>query len=168
MKRQQRSLSRKYESKKKGGESSTGTYRNIAKNVLRVQKLQVRLARIRSAYRAYVVRELAKTKPAFITIEKLNVKGMMKNRHLSKAIANQGFYDFKMKLLNVCKKIGAELREVDHFYPSSKLCSCCGYKKERLRLSERIYVCESCGVSIDRDLNAAINLKRASDYVVLK
>ncbi|MGG0937177.1 transposase [Brevibacillus centrosporus] len=168
LKRQQRSLSRKYESKKKGGESSTGTYRNIAKNVLRVQKLQVRLARIRSAYRAYVVRELAKTKPAFITIEKLNVKGMMKNRHLSKAIANQGFYDFKMKLLNVCKKIGAELREVDHFYPSSKLCSCCGYKKERLRLSERIYVCESCGVSIDRDLNAAINLKRASDYVVLK
>ncbi|WP_199614496.1 RNA-guided endonuclease InsQ/TnpB family protein [Paenibacillus alkalitolerans] len=167
LKRQQRSLSRKYESKKKGGVSAAGTYRNIAKNVLRVQKLQARLARMRDAYRACVVSALAKTKPAYITIEKLNVKGMMKNRHLSKAIADQGLFDFKIKLQNACKKIGAELREVAAFYPSSKLCSCCGNKKERLLLSERIYVCENCGKSIDRDLNAAINLMQATEYAVL-
>jgi putative transposase len=98
---------------------------------------------MRQAYRAWVVNMLVKTKPASITIEKLNVKGMVRNRHLSKAISDQGFYDFKMKLLNVCKKHGIELREVDTFYPSSKLCSCCGFKKEKLSLSELIFHCES-------------------------
>jgi putative transposase len=122
---------------------------------------------MREAYRAFVVRTLTKTKPAYISIEKLNIKGMMKNRHLSKAIANQGFHDFKQKLMNACAKAGIELREVPTFFPSSKICHCCGYKKERLSLSERTYQCESCGETIDRDLNAAKNLMNAREYTVL-
>lgn len=135
--------------------------------MLCVQKLHGKLARIRDAYRAYVVRMLVKTKPAYITIEDLNVKGMMKNRHLSKAIAKQGFNDFTNKLMHACERLGIELRQVDCFYPSSKLCSCCGHKKVRLSLSERIYQCESCGIQLDRDLNAARNLQQAQEYVVL-
>jgi putative transposase len=122
---------------------------------------------MREAYHARVVSMLVKAKPAYITLEKLNVKGMMRNRHLSRAVANQGFYSFKQKLLNACRKDGIELREVDPFYPSSKTCSCCGRVKEKLSLSERIFHCESCGNEIDRDLNAAINLVQAKEYVVL-
>ena len=110
---------------------------------------------------------MVKTKPSFITIEKLNVKGMMKNRHLAKSVANQGFYDFKQRLLHSCKKFGIELREVDTFYPSSKLCSCCGHKKVHLSLSDRIYKCDNCKVELDRDRNASLNLKQATKYVVL-
>ncbi|MEX2416350.1 MAG: transposase [Paenibacillaceae bacterium] len=167
LKRTQRALSRKYESRKRGEQSAANRGSNIAKNVLSVQKLQARLARMREAYRAFIVRTLTKTKPAHITIEKLNVRGMMKNRHLSKAIANQGFHDFKEKLLNACTTVGIELRVVSTFYPSSKICHCCGYKKERLSLSERTYHCESCGETIDRDLNAAINLMQAREYAIL-
>jgi putative transposase len=115
LKRAQRDLSRKYEARKKEGESATKTESNIRKNILRVQKLHIRLARMRDAYRAWVVSVIAKTKPLFITIEKLNIRGMKKNRHLSKAISNQGFYDFKIKLKNMCTKLGIELREVDMF-----------------------------------------------------
>jgi putative transposase len=167
LKRAQRALSRKYRHRKRGETSVAERGSNIGKNVLRVQKLQARLARMRESYRAYVVSALVKTKPAYITVEKLNVKGMMKNRHFSKTIAGQGFYDFKLKLLNACIKIGAELREVAAFYPSSKICSCCGHKKKRLSLSERIYTCEACGESMDRDLNAAVNLMQAREYAVL-
>jgi putative transposase len=167
LRREQRALSRKIEMKKRGENPATECGRNIAKNVLRVQKIHQRLTNLRKEYRAYVVSVLAKTKPAYITVEDLNVKGMMKNRHLSRAIANQGFYDFKLKLLNACRKAGIELRQVSRFYPSSKLCSNCGHKKTVLSLSERIYRCESCGMELDRDLNAAINLKQAKAYVVL-
>ncbi|WP_245596884.1 RNA-guided endonuclease InsQ/TnpB family protein [Shimazuella kribbensis] len=110
---------------------------------------------------------IAKTKPAFITIEKLNVQGMKKNRHLAKSISDQGFYDFKQKLGNACRKMGIERREVTMFYPSSKLCSHCGLKKVKLSLSERVFSCEHCGRSIDRDHNAAINLMQAKEYVLL-
>ena len=129
LRREQRALARKLEhtKKKRGEQSATNRGSNIDKNVLRVQKLYRRLANIREAYRTRVVNELVKTKPAYITIEDLNVKGMMKNRPLSKAIGDQGFYDFKVKLLSACKKIGAQLRQVSRFYPSSKLCSNCGH-----------------------------------------
>ena len=168
LKREQRALARKLENKKKRGEkSATQGDSNIAKNVLRVQKLHQRLANMRNDYRAFIVSMLVKTKPAYITIEDLNVKGLMKNHHLSRAIANQGFYDFKRKLTNACRKLGIELREVSRFYPSSKLCSHCGHKKTALSLSERIYVCASCGLVIDRDLNASRNLMQAKEYVVL-
>ena len=168
LRREQRALSRKLENKKKRGEkAATKGGRNIAKNVLRVQKIHQRLANMRNEYRAYVVSVLTKTKPAYITIEDLNVKGIMKNRHLSRSIAGQGFHDFKVKLFDACKKIGIELRQVSRFYPSSKLCSNCGHKKTKLSLSERVYLCEVCGMELDRDLNAAINLKQAKAYVVL-
>ena len=162
----QRSLSRKYEYRKKV-KSATNRGRNIAKNVLRVRRLQMRLANMRSAYRDYVVNALVKTKPAYITMENLNVRGMVKNRHLSKSIAYQGFYDFKLKLVNAGRKFGIELRGVSRFYPSSKICSCCGHKKANLSLSERTYICENCDMVIDRDLNVAINLVQAQEYTVL-
>ncbi|WP_051271627.1 RNA-guided endonuclease InsQ/TnpB family protein [Shimazuella kribbensis] len=168
LKRVQRALSRKYEFQKKRGEKpATKKGSNIAKNILQIQKVHQRLARMRDAYRAWVVSVIAKIKPAFITIEKLNVQGMKKNRHLSKSISDQGFYDFKQKLRNACRKMGIELREVAMYYPSSKLCSHCGIKKVKLSLSERVFQCEHCRQSIDRDHNAAINLMQASEYVLL-
>ncbi|BAU26614.1 IS605 OrfB family transposase [Aneurinibacillus soli] len=167
LKRAQRALSRKYEQRKRGEKSATYRGSNIRKAVLRVQTLHMRLANMRSAYRSYVVSLLVKTKPAFITLEKLNVKGMVKNRHVARAVSNQGFYDFKLKLLSACKKYGIEVREVGMFYPSSKLCSCCGHKKVQLSLKERTFTCENCGISLDRDFNASLNLKQATEYTVL-
>ncbi len=166
LRREQRSLSRKYESKKQGGETATRNS-NIAKNVLRVQKLHQRLANIRKEYILSVVINVVKTKPQYVTVEDLNVRGMMKNRHLSKAIAKQGFYTFKLWLTNLCRKHGIELRQVDKFFPSSKTCSLCGAVKKKLSLSERTYTCEECGFELDRDLNAAINLRYAEQYTVL-
>ena len=123
-KREQRALSRKYESKKGGETATKGS--NIAKNILRVQRLQQKLAYIRKEYILFVIHEVVKTKPQSITIEDLNVSGMMKNRHLSKAVSKQGFYTFKLWLTNLSKKYGIELRQVDRFFPSSKTCSLCG------------------------------------------
>ncbi|WCN39402.1 RNA-guided endonuclease InsQ/TnpB family protein [Aneurinibacillus uraniidurans] len=167
LKRAQRALSRKYEQRKRGETSATYRGSNIHKGVLRVQTLQMRLATMRSAYRSYVVSMLVKTKPAFITLEKLNIKGMVRNRQIARAVSNQGFYDFKLKLLSACRKYGIEVREVDVFYPSSKMCSGCGHKKVKLSLSERTFTCENCGSSLDRDLNASLNLKQATEYTVL-
>ncbi|PTM59866.1 RNA-guided endonuclease InsQ/TnpB family protein [Desmospora activa] len=167
LKRAQRALSRKYEAKKRGEKPATEGGSNIRKNILRVQKLHQRLANKRKAYRAWVVSQLVKTKPASITIEHLNVRGMMRNRHLAKAIAAQGFYDFKQKLIQACQKRKIQLREVALFYPSSKLCSCCGAKKVTLSLSERIFHCDHCGYEGDRDVNAAMNLAQAREYAVL-
>lgn len=166
LRREQRSLSRKYESKKKGGESATNGS-NIQKNVLRVQKLHQRLSNIQKEYILSVVNSVVKTKPQYITVEDLNVRGMMKNRHLSKAIANQCFHTFKLWLSNQSRKYGIELRKVDRFFPSSKKCSLCGSVKKKLSLSERVYHCECCGLELDRDLNAAINLRYAEEYTIL-
>lgn len=171
LKREQRSLSRKYEYdkkiKKSGGESAANQRKNLYKNIQRVQKLHLRLTNIRDAYQAYVIREVTKTKPLFITMEDLNVKGMMKNKHLSRAVANQKFYQFKLNLLNKCRKLGIELRQVDRFYPSSKRCSKCQTKKVKLSLSERTFTCDTCGHVMDRDENAAFNLVQATQYTVL-
>ena len=91
-------------------------------------------------------------------MESLNVKDMMKNRHLSKAIAAQKFYEFKRQMHYRCEAYGIEFIETDRFYASSKTCSHCGNIKRELKLSERVYRCSECGLEIDRDLNAAINL----------
>ena len=99
-----------------------------------------------------------KTKPSRIVVETLNGSGMMKNRHLAKAIAQQKFYDFKYKIRYKAERYGIKLIEVDKFYASSKTCSTCGCIKKELKLSDRIYICPVCGNKIDRDLNAAINL----------
>jgi len=134
------------------------TRQNIQKQVLSVQKLHQRLYNIRTNHINQTVSNLVKTKPSYIAVEDLNVSGMMKNRHLSKAVAQQKFYEFRTKLENKCKTTGIELRVVDRFYPSSKLCYVCGHKKSDLKLSERIYRCK-CGYTADRDYNASLNIK---------
>lgn len=159
LRREQRCLSRKYENLKKG----ESTQRNISKQKLRVQKLHHRIENIRTDYINKIIAEIVKTKPLFITIEDLNVSGMMKNRHLSKAVASQKFYEFKTKLKAKCDENGIELRIADRFYPSSKLCHCCGQIKKDLRLSDRIYKC-GCGYITDRDFNASLNLRDVKIY----
>ena len=168
LKREQRKLSRKYESLKirnKNIKEGRATRQNIQKQVVKVQKLHQRLTNIRTDYINKIVSSIIKQKPSYITIEDLNVKGMMKNKHLSKAIASQKFFEFKTKLMSKCKQNNIELRIVDRFYPSSKTCSQCGKIKKDLKLSDRIYRCD-CGLIIDRDLNASINLKNAKKYKI--
>ena len=160
-------LSRSYEQNKYKKVGENCYFNNRQKQICRVQKLHQRLANIRENYHKNIVSELVKTKPAFITLEDLNVRGMMKNRHLSKAIAKQGFFHFRTKLQMKCEAYGIELRLVNRFYPSSKLCSCCGYKKVDLTLKDRIYECVNCHAVLDRDLNASINLKQATEYELL-
>lgn len=166
LKREQRRLSRKYEFKKKRGEKSATYSANIAKQVKKVQAIHMKLTNIRKDYTNKVVNEIVKIKPSHITIEDLNVRGMMKNRHLAKAISKQNFYYFRQKLEQKCKLINIELRIVDRFYPSSKTCSCCGNINKDLKLSDRTYICLKCGLVIDRDLNASINLANAKIYKV--
>ena len=158
--REQRSLSRKYENLKKGESTQRA---NIQKQRLKVQKLHHKMDNIRTDYINKTIAEIVKTKPSYITIEDLNVKGMMKNRCLSKAVASQKFYEFRTKLKAKCDENGIELRVADRFYPSSKTCHHCGSVRNNLKLSDRIYRCE-CGYVADRDLNAALNLKDAKTY----
>ncbi|WP_280535199.1 RNA-guided endonuclease InsQ/TnpB family protein, partial [Clostridium perfringens] len=124
-----------------------------------------RLANIRTDYINKTVFSIVKQKPSYITIEDLAVSNLMKNKHLSKVIASQKFFEFKTKLMSKCKQNDVELRIVDRFYPSSKTCSQCGKVKKDLKLSDRIYRCD-CGLIIDRDLNASINLKNAKKYKI--
>ena len=160
--REQRCLSRKYENLKKGGVTQRA---NIQKQKLKVQKLHQKMENIRTDYINKTIAEIVKTKPSYITIEDLNVKGMMKNRHLSKAVASQKFYEFRTKLKNKCDENGIELRVVDRMYPSSKLCHCCGAIKKDLKLSDRIYKFD-CGYMADRDYNASLNLRDAITYTI--
>ena len=160
--REQRCLSRKYENLKKGDATQRA---NIQKQKLKVQKLHHRIDNIRTDYINKTIAEIVKIKPSYITIEDLNVKGMMKNRHLSKAVASQKFYEFRAKLLTKCNKSGIELRVVDRWYPSSKICHCCGSIKKDLKLSDRIFKCR-CGYIEDRDFNAALNLRDAETYSI--
>ena len=169
LKREQRKLSRMFEMNVSG-------YRTISnkripilikplnechnfqkqKNVIKL--LHRRLANIRNNYLHQTTTEIVKTKPSRIVMEMLNVKGMMKNKHLAKAIQEQRFYEFKRQIAYKCQRYGISLVEVPRFYPSSKTCSCCGNVKHDLKLSDRIYRCEECGLVIDRDFNASLNL----------
>ncbi len=162
LRRAQRCLSRKYEEFKKGESTQRA---NIQKQRLKVQKLHQRLDNIRTDYVNKVIAETVKTKPSYIAIEDLNVSGMMKNRHLSKAIASQKFYEFRAKLKTKCDDNGIELRIVDRWYPSSKMCHCCGRVSKDLKLSDRIYRCV-CGYVADRDFNASLNLRDAETYAI--
>ena len=163
LKREQKRLSRKYETlKKKGG---TATKSNINRQILKVQILHHRLDNTRTDYINKTISSIIKRKPSFITIEDLNVKGMMKNKHLSKAVAEQKFYEFRNKLTNKCGALGIELRIVDRFYSSSKLCHCCGSIKKDLKLKDRIYKCD-CGYVEDRDYNASLNLRDCLTYKI--
>lgn len=161
LRREQRCLSRKYENLKKGGAAQA----NIQKQKIKVQKLHHKIDNIRTDYINKTIAEIVKTKPSYITIEDLNVSGMMKNRHLSKAVASQKFYEFRTKLKVKCDDNGIELRVVDRWYPSSKLCHCCGCIRKDLKLSDRIYRC-GCGYVEDRDFNATLNLRDALTYEI--
>ena len=162
LKREQRKLSRKYENKKKGGATQS---KNIQKQIEVIQKIHHTLANIRDNYIKITVNEIVKTKPSYITIEDLNVSGMMKNKHLSKAVQQQKFYQFRQILTQKCKENNIELRVVDRWFPSSKICNCCGQIKKDLKLSDRMYKC-NCGYIEDRDFNASLNLRDATIYEV--
>ena len=164
LRREQRRLSRKYESKKKKGGKTATVSANIEKQKLKVQKLHHRIDKIREDYENKVIHEIVKQKPRFITVEDLNVKGMMKNRHLAKAVAAQRFNYLLTKLKRKSEIIGIEMRIVDRFYPSSKTCHFCGHIHKGLKLKDRIYFCPECGYTQDRDFNASLNLRDAKKY----
>ena len=163
LKRKQRKVSRKYEINKikKGGENRCQFKKtnNIIKLEKEIRLLHRRLTNIRSNHIHQATNKIVKIKPSRVVMETLNIKGMMKNRHLSKAIAEQCLYEFKRQIQYKCKKYGIEFVEADKWFPSSKTCSCCGAIKKDLKLKDRVYQC-SCGLKIDRDLNASINLSR--------
>ena len=164
LKREQRKLSRKVISINKG----ESTQKNFVKQKLKVQKLHQRLNNIRTDYLNKTIYSIVKTKPSYIVIEDLNVFGMMKNRYLSKAVAQQKFFEFKTKLISKCKEYNIELRVVDRFYPSSKTCHRCGHVKRDLKLSDRTYRCDKCGYVEDRDINASLNLRDAKTYTIIQ
>ena len=184
LRQKQRSLSRRYESNmankvyyksgaKKGQLKSFEWKRplheckNLQKQQQVVNRLRERLTRIRTDYNRKGLQSILKRKPSFIVIEDLNVKGLMKNKHLSKAISQAQWYQSRVFLQQQCEKLGIELRLAPRFYPSSKLCSYCGYKNVDLKLKDRSWECPDCHAIHDRDENAAINLERCTDYTVL-
>ena len=155
--RLQRSISRKYEKNKKGGSYCKTS--NMIKSEKELLKLNHRLTNIRQNYLHQTTSEIVKREPSFICIEDLNVKGMMKNRHLSKSVQQQCFGEFRRQIEYKSAWNNIQVIIADRFFPSSKLCSCCGNIKKDLKLSDRIYKCE-CGNVIDRDYQASLNLKR--------
>ena len=185
LRREQRKLSRKYEANmfdkvyyqtnaKKGKLKSykllkpLSECKNIQKQKLKVARIYECLTRIRTEYNQQTLRSLVlERKPSSIVIEDLAVRNLMKNRHLSKAISKAQWYHSRLYLENLCKKLGIELRLADRFYPSSKLCSDCGFKYKDLKLRERFWTCSNCGSEHDRDVNAAINLGQCKQYTVL-
>ena len=156
LKRLQKQVSRKYEMNK-DGKKYIKTH-NIIKLEKKIKLLNRTITNIRNDYRHKLTSDIIKLRPYRVVIEDLNIKGMLKNRHLSRAIGEQGFYEIRRQLEYKCNWNGIELVIADRFYPSSKTCSCCGNIKKDLRLSDRTYICEKCGLIIDRDLNASINL----------
>ena len=184
LRQKQRSLSRRYESNmankvyyksgaKKGQLKSfewkhpLHECKNLQKQQQVVNRLRERLTRIRTDYNRKGLQSILKRKPSFIVIEDLNVKGLMKNKHLSKAISQAQWYASRVFLQQQCEKLGIELRLAPRFYPSSKLCSHCGYKNVDLKLKDRSWECPDCHVIHDRDENAAINLGKCETYTVL-
>ena len=166
LKREQRKMSRSIEYSK-SKKIKLRELKNFNKKKLKVQRIFYRLNCIRDDYNNKIVDEITRAKLKYITIEDLKVSNMIKNKHLSKAIQEQNFYSIRTKLINKCKERNIELRIVDTFYPSSKTCSCCGSVKKDLKLNNRIYKCSSCGLEIDRDYNASINLEKAKIYKVI-
>ena len=166
LKREQRKMSRSVEYSK-SKKIKLKECKNFNKKKLKVQKLFYRLNCIRDDYNNKIVDEITRAKLKYIAIEDLKVSNMMKNKYLSKAIQEQNFYAIRTKLINKCKERNIELRLVDKFYPSSKICSCCGEIKKDLKLNDRIYKCCNCGLEINRDYNASINLEKAQNYKVI-
>ena len=156
LKHLQKSISRKYEANKQGNKYIKT--KNIMKAEEKLRKINKKISNIRNNYIHQTTHKLIELLPKKVVMEKLNVLGLMKNKHLAKAIAEQNFYKFIKYMKYKCEWNGVQFIQADRFYPSSKMCSCCGNIKKDLKLSDRIYICK-CGLSINRDLNAAINLK---------
>lgn len=131
---------------------------NILKLEKEIRLIDRKLKNIRDTYIHTVTMDIVRTKPYAVVIEDLNVSGMLRNKHLSKAVQQQAFYKFRQYITYKCEGYGSRLVVTNRYFPSSKKCSNCGVIKKFLSLSERIYKCSSCGLVIDRDLNAAINL----------
>lgn len=184
LKRKQQALSRKYEnnminkvyykSGNKNGQLKSFKWKrplheckNIMKQRLEVNKLYERIVRIRTDYNQKALQSILKQKPRFIVIEDLNIKGLLKNKHLSKSISNAQWYTSRLFLINHCNKLGIELRLASRYYPSSKLCSTCGYKHNALKLNDRVWTCPACKDVHDRDVNASKNLEQCQTYTVL-
>lgn len=163
--RLQRKISRKYEYNKEG--SSYKKTCNIIKSEKKLLKLNNRLKGIRHNYQHQTTSEIVNRKPMYITIEDLNVSGMMKNKHLSKAVQQQSLFEFTRQLQYKCSWNGIELRQVSRWYPSSKICHGCGNIKKDLQLSDRVYICKECGHVADRDYQASLNLRDATQYKVI-
>ena len=164
LKRLQRKLSRKYRINKCNKHHKT---RNIIKLEQQIKLIHRAIRNIRINHIRKFVSELVKKQPRYIAIEDLNVKGMMKNKHLAKDVANCSFYTIKEQLIRKARKHQIPVRLVDRFYPSSRLCSICGNYKPDLKLSQRVYHCCNCGVRIDRDFNASINITNTNEYVLV-
>lgn len=156
LKHLQRSVSRKYEENRQGNKYIKTN--NIVKLEKKIYKINRKISNIRTNYIHQITHKLVELLPKRVVMENLNVSGMMKNKHLSEAIAGQGFYRFISYMKYKCEWNGIEFIQADKFYPSSKTCSCCGKIRKDLKLSDRVFRCE-CGAEIDRDINAAINLK---------
>ena len=161
--RLQRSVSRQYTMNKKGVRYKKTS--NIVKREKELLKVSKRLTNIRQNHLHQITSEIVKRKPSFICIEDLNVSGMMKNKHLSKAIQQQGFYEFRRQIEYKSAWNNIPVIIADRFFPSSKLCSCCGMINKDLKLSDRVYKCD-CGNIIDRDYQASLNLKQYGENVL--
>ncbi|WP_336823299.1 transposase [Sporosarcina sp. USHLN248] len=155
LRRLQRSVSRKYEMNKEGDRFVKTS--NIIKLEKQIQHLHRRLSNIRNNHIHQATNAIVKTKPSKVVVEDLNVSGMLKNRHLSKAIGDQKFHEFIRQMEYKCEKYGIGFTKADRFYPSSKKCSSCGTIKKDLKLADRVFSCE-CGLKLDRDRNASLNL----------
>ena len=156
LKRYQKQVSKKYQINKQGNKFVKTN--NILKLELKIRLIHEKIKNIRLNHNHQVTNLIVKTKPSRIVMEDLNVHGMMKNKHLSKAIQEQGFYQFITFIKYKCENYKIDFVQADRFYPSSKMCSCCGNIKKDLKLSDRIYHCNNCGMTLDRDYNASINL----------
>ncbi|MHC1684204.1 MAG: RNA-guided endonuclease InsQ/TnpB family protein [Clostridiaceae bacterium] len=158
LKRLQRQVSRKYEANRNG--TTYVKTKNIIKLEKTIKLIHRKLANIRNNHIHQTTSSIIKLNPYRVVMEDLNVSGIMKNKHLAEKIAKQKFYEFLRQMKYKCEFNDIEFIQADRFYPSSKLCSCCGNKKENLKLKDRVYICDKCGFTMDRDKNASINLGR--------
>lgn len=164
LKRLQRNVSRKYHINKCNKHNKT---KNIIKLERQIKLIHRSIRNIRINHIRKFVSELVKKQPRYIAIEDLNVKGMMRNKYLSRDIVNCSFYTIREHLIRKAKERNIEVRIVNRFYPSSKICSNCGSYKQDLKLSQRVYHCDHCRVQIDRDFNASINIANTNEYALV-
>lgn len=166
LRRLQRKQSRQYLAYKarRQKEGRTATDLNLAKTGRKVQRLYQRLHNIQADYQNKVIADVVRTKPRWVSLEDLNVKGMLKNRHLAKAVSYQGFYTFRTKLITKCQQLGIPVHLTNRYEPTSKLCHQCGTKKVDLSLADRIYRCDVCGYVEDRDINASLNIRDTENF----